>query len=167
MLKNDRGITLIELVVAFAISAIIIGIISLSVFPSYSAAAKHCATQTDSLLSKCRLGCLSRTGNVHLTLRRDQSGNIIGDYYEAAGTPVSSDILSDKKVILTYTLKSSDGSLRNINLSDAPLSLSFDRSTGAFKAQSDGSYCTAVSFSCGGRTFILTLVPTTGVFSLT
>ena len=141
-------------------------IVSLSVYPSYSVAAKRCATQTDTLISKCRLGCLSRTGDVRLTLRSDSNGNIIGDYYEASDTPASSDILADKRVSLSYTLKNSDGSLRTVNILSAPLTLSFNRSTGAFKAQSDGSCCTAILISCGGKTYTITLVPSTGTYSL-
>ncbi len=166
MSRNSKGFTLIELVVVIAISAIIIGIIAMSVYPSYSANAKRCATQTDSLIAKCRLGCLSRSGNVRLTIRSDSSGNIIGDYYEASDTPISSDTLSNKKAAVSYTLKSSDGSLRTARISDAPLTLSFNRSTGALKAQSDGSYCTAIAISCGAKTYTIALVPTTGTHSL-
>ena len=160
--RSSKGFTLIELVVTITILVIFISIVSLSVYPSYSANAKRCAAQTDALISKCRLGVLSRTGNVHLTIHSDLNGNIIGDYYEADSTPISTDTLADKKVSMAYTLKNTDGTSRTTNISAAPLVLSFNRSTGEFKAQSDGSYCTAITISCGGKTYTITLVPSTG-----
>jgi len=166
MARDNRGFTLLELVVVITIMGILMSLATISAFPSYSARARRCASQTDMLITKCRIGCLSRAENVYLTLHTDSDGKIIGDYYENDGVLVSADVLSEGRALMTYTVKSSGGTAETRNLGDSPLTLSFSRSTGAFKALPGGNYCTAINVLCGGRTYTIALTPSTGAHEL-
>ena len=159
MKTNNKGFTLIELIVVIVIIGIMAGLVGLSVSSVSSVNARRNASSVDSLISKCRTGSLSRAGDVHLTLSLDSNGDIVGYYYEN-GLLVSTDKFSGHKVTVTYTTKLG-ASETLVSLEGHPLTLSFDRATGAQKPQSDGSYCTAIAFT-NNQTYTITLVPSTG-----
>ncbi len=160
--RAQEGFTLIELIVVMAIMVVVTGLVSLSVSAVNSATVKQSAVSVDYLISKCRAGCLGRSGNVYLTLSVDGSGNIIGQYYENDAL-VSTDTLPGQNIIVSCTTTT-----RTFELSDEPLTLSFDRSTGAQKSQSltEEIYCTSINF-LSARSYTIKLVSLTGNHSLT
>ena len=162
-MKNENsGFTLIELIAVVVMIGIIATIMGMSVTTVSSAKAQRCAKSVDALISKCRVGCLGRSGDVHLTVSLDGSGNIKGEYSEN-GVVIRTETFAASGVTVSYTT-----SAGTIALSGQPLTLSFNRSTGGQNFQSDGtSYCTAIKFTGGGRTFTIKLVPSTGNHKLT
>jgi prepilin-type N-terminal cleavage/methylation domain-containing protein len=159
-LKN-KGFTLIELLVVIVIIGIVTAIASYSVAALDSARAEKASASVNALISKCRAGCLARTGDVHLTIAFNSSGDIVCSYYEN-GVISETDIIDGDGISIVCTMKNTDNSLSTKALSEsAVLTLSFDRSTGSQDALPDGSCCTAISF-IGSRTHTIELVPSTG-----
>lgn len=155
-MKNDRrGFTLVELMVVVAIMGILTGVMSLSVSTVSSARTKRCASEIDAYISMCKVNAMSRAADVKIVLYKDSDGNICGNYYEGDAVK-SSEVFSDARVGVSYTVGADSK-----ELDTAGLTLSFDRSSGAFKPQSGGTYCTAISVTAG-RTYTITLVPATG-----
>jgi len=157
-LKNkNSGFTLVELIAVVLMIGVVATIIGMSVATVSSAKAQRCANSVDSMISKSRADCLGRAGDVHLTISLDSNGNIRGDYYEN-GVISRTETVPASGVAVSYTT-----SAGTVALSDFPLTLSFSRSTGGQNFQSDGiSYCTAIKFTSGGKTFSIKLVPSTG-----
>ncbi|MEA4821618.1 MAG: prepilin-type N-terminal cleavage/methylation domain-containing protein [Erysipelotrichales bacterium] len=164
MKRNNKGLTLVELIVAMAIISIITVIIGLSVSASSSAKTEKTAASVDALISKCRAGCLGRAGDVHLTISLDGT-DIVCDYYED-GAVVSTDTFSGSGIAVSYimTPAGSEAGTTTVLSESTSLTLSFHRSTGSLTAQA-GSYCTSISFT-GGRTYTIELFPITGAHRL-
>lgn len=162
MKNKNSGFTLIELIAVVVMIGIIATIMGMSVTTVSSARAQRCANSVDSLISKCRAGCLGRSGDVHLTISLDSDGNIKGEYYEN-GVVARTETIPTSGLTVSYTT-----SAGVVALSGHPLTLSFNRSTGGQKFQSDGiSYCTAIKFTGGGKLVTIKLVPSTGNHKLT
>ena len=163
---RNKGYTLIELIVVVAILGSLFGISTISLTAVSSGQAKKCAGEIDALISRCKVGAMSREGDVYLRLYI-AGGSVHGAYYEN-GALVSDDELSSKALSVSY--ETDDG--MSYSLEDMPLSLSFHRSTGAFMALNDvpglhylyseGASCVRIDVSGGSRTISLTLVPPTG-----
>lgn len=172
-LKNDKGFTLIELIVVMAILAVCTGIIAASVSTVSSSSAQKCANELNSAISRCRVNAMSRSGTVYLKVYRDSDGNVAEDYTEstAGGTSVSSDTIGSSGCGVTFTTDAE----HSLDTSGTALYLSFDRGTGALRTlQQDGaggvrdadSQCTSISVSGGGRTFTIRFFPATGAHTL-
>ncbi len=158
MRRDNRGYTLIELMVVVAIMVTLVGVLSLSLNTVFSSRAKRCAYAIDSYIDMCRIRSLSRAGTVYITLELDGEGRVLGSYYE--GTPAalkSTELLSGGGVDVVYTVGGADTALSVSN----KLTLAFSRESGAFKPVSGTDYCTEIRVTAG-RTYVITLVPSTG-----
>jgi len=165
--KNNRGFTLIELIVVITILGVAAGLVGLTVGTAVSARAQGTATSVNMLISKCRTGCLTKTGGGDLTLSLEDS-KLVGRYYEN-GSLVSTESFSVSGMIVRYTTDSADTG--PYLLADGALTISFDRSTGGLQPidslnpQIDGSYCTSILFGTG-RVYTIEVVPVTGMHRL-
>ena len=158
MKTNNKGFTMVELIVVMLIIGIITVIVGLTISTSTSARAEGTASSVNALISKCRAGCLSKTGNVYLTLAVD-NGSLVCRYYEN-DILVSTDTFEANGIAVSVSTML-NGPPTTRALTATPFRLSFNRSTGAQTPQSDGSNCTALKFT-GGRTYTVELVPSTG-----
>lgn len=169
-MKNNKGFTLIELIVVMAIIAVCFGIAEASVSTVFSSEAKKCANELNSDISKCRINAMSRSGTVFLKIYRDGGGNVIADYTEN-GSVVSSDTTGGSRCGVTYTTDAQ----HSLDPAGAALYLSFDRETGALVTlQLDGGgnlveagqQCGSISVSGGQRIFTIQFFPATGAHTL-
>lgn len=158
-MKNNRGFTLVELIVVILLLGIVSGITALSINLIGSSSARQCATQMDSFISKSRIGSLSHLEEIYVNLYI-LDGIVVGDYYEN-GALVSSKELSDKRVVVSYVV---GGVVSNLGNSSSPLKLSFNHSTGALNPKTAGGsdYCTEINVSGGSRVYTITIAPLTG-----
>lgn len=189
MKRDNRGLSLIELIVVIAIMAIMIGVGILSISLLFGTQARGCAQKVSSMLNETKTGCLSRFDETmtiaYRTKGQDGEKAYTADGYYAinriytlnnnaasvaVGGAGSSEIRalgSGKVVIMVYL---SDGSSFELG-TDKYVTISFNRSTGAFdpvivgdtsgETQTD-DYIDKITFSSGARTYTLTMVQATG-----
>ncbi|NCB51809.1 MAG: prepilin-type N-terminal cleavage/methylation domain-containing protein [Clostridia bacterium] len=160
MKNNNRGFTLVEIIVVVVIMGVLVGIISLSISSVFSSRARRGAAEIDAYISMCKVNSMSRAGDISIILDLDENGSIRGRYYEDASLKDTA-IFADANVTATFTTGGVETDLSDTDT----LTLSFDRNTGAFAPQSivgeTKNYCTAISLS-SGRTYVIILVPSTG-----
>jgi len=162
MKKNDKGFTLIEIIVVIIVIGIVAGISALSLSTLNSASAKSCSSQLNAYISKCRVASLSRAGDVYIIVKM-QSGKVIGEYYEDSNLK-DTKTLSDGRANVSYKVGVTTFELRD----GQELKLSFNQSTGALNPQTVGGkdFCEAIYITGGTKTYTITIVPSTGNHSL-
>lgn len=185
MKQDNRGLSLVELIVVIAIMAIMVGVGILSISLLFGTQARGCAQKVSSMLNETKTGSLSRFDET-MTLTycvKNQDGNkaFTTDGYYAInqiytidknavrmpiGTADSAEVRSmgSGKVIITVYL--SDGSSFALE-QDKKITISYDRSTGAFEpvivnGVQTVHYVDKITFASGTRTYTITMVKETG-----
>lgn len=157
---NDRGVSLVEVIIVVAILAVVggVGIFGLNAITGRPA--QQCSQKIVYSLERHRVSAMGKMQSKYV-LRTDGDKVFVDEYLKNGdgdlGTPSTSEVGSSG-VKITYTCGSDEHELAD----GAPLTLEFDRSSGAFKPQADGTYCTKIVAKRGGREFEVTLVPLTG-----
>lgn len=184
MKKNNKGYTLIELIVVIAIMAVMIGFGILSMSLLLGTQAKGCAQKVSGQLNETKTGCLSRY-NETMTLSYKTKGSdpaIESDGYYAENFIYSIDKNADKyvltnseirkmgskKVVITVFL--TDGSSFELGTTQS-VTVSFNRSTGGFErvtvnGAETNEYIEKMTFSSGARTYTISMVAETGKHTL-
>lgn len=165
MKRDNKGFSLIEMVVVLAIMLVMTGAIMMSVSSLYSQQVKRATRTIDSLLTDTKTLTMAKTSS-YFSLRKD------GDYYYAETTDGTKKQLSNNKTLtVKYKLKSGTS---YIDVATTPVAISYQKSSGAFdKAGSvnvDGSvnlrsvddYVDMFIISCGNREMKIKLYPKTG-----
>lgn len=177
-MKNNKGFSLIELLVVVLILSVSVTIISASISTIFTLNPRKTANQLDSLISKCKISALARAGNVSLEISKTAEG-VIATYYEGSAAG-EEQIIGKSSVLVSYTDSASNTT--ELTATDK-LYISFDRTTGGFTElhtafiRTGGSpgdadepaedvYCEKISVS-GGKTYTITLVPSTGKHFIT
>jgi prepilin-type N-terminal cleavage/methylation domain len=166
---GNKGFSLVELIVIIAIVAVSAGATTISMSSLYSFHVKQCAYDIDALLSKCKVGVMSKEGNVYLRLYNGTDG-IYCEYYEA-GIAVANEKIAKDTVSISYI--SSNGDTIN-TIGTGGLYISFDRTTGSLltlgeaatlggaTVGDEGYYSTAIIVESGEKNVTVRIVPTTG-----
>ena len=162
MKKNNRGFTLVELIVVITILAIVSAIVGVSVSTVSSAREKRCAAEINSLLGMTKMKCLSRSGNVYAVIRQD-GDDLVYDYYEGVdGADSTKGVLTDNDILGSgVTVKFSVGETEKTISGTETLTLQFDRATGSLKSPSSTE---DVTITVGGR-YTVNIVALTGSHS--
>ena len=157
---NNKGVSLAEIMVVVAIMAVLISVGITSVNAMNGRPAQQCAQKIVYSLEKFRTTAMSRV-DASYTLSVDPSTKeIVCTEWTSNGSTDStvSNVIGRSKLIVNY--QTDAGS--TYNLESRSLTLQFDRSSGAFRALTNGEKCTRITVTAGGRSFSVALVPVTG-----
>lgn len=189
MKQDNRGFSLVELIVVIAIMAIMIGVGILSISLLFGTQARGCAQKVSSMLNETKTGCLSRFDETmtltHCTKGQDGNKAFTADGYyainkvytinkDADRVPIGNDdsaqvrSMGSANVVITVYL--SDGSSFELG-TDKEITISFDRSTGAFDpvivdGTQTSNFIQKMTFASGARTYTITMVQETGKHTL-
>lgn len=178
-MKNNRGFTLIELMVVVAIVSILVGAMTYSINSVSSTRAKKFASDLNAMISQCRVDTMSGAPSpTYLEISQDENGDYYGTLYEGGaekakqklgGSGISCSFITDSIAAQSYSISGNNSTA---------LYLAFDRATGAFSKLTDvkssdsalnvasGNYCTSITIASGGGSYTITLVPNTGYHSV-
>lgn len=158
-IKNNKGLSLVEVVVVLAIMAILTGIITISLGPSVSKPAEEAAEKAMNAMNSCRVTTM---GKKEASLEFHINNGVVYVKETVEGVVVKDLPISEKSVNVTYKYKSGV----EMDLATSPLIIKFDRSNGGFLPASGTEYCSEMTFSKGSREVKLKLYDITGKVSI-
>lgn len=182
LLKSDnRGITIIEFLICFAILLGLMAIASFSLGMTPGTQAKETTQTINAMISRAKAGTLVRTGDVYMKVAVE-SGCVVVEYYEDGKLNEKHIVSTKDKVFVGYKVGSST-SYTEIT-STKPLYLGFDRRTTGFVSlkaveervgitptYSTTDFCTGIvirgaDWDSPLVEYSLTLYPTTGTHTM-
>lgn len=173
MRKDNRGLSLIEIIIVLAIMAATAGAFTIGLSMILRKPADECAAKLQASLQSNRMLAMGKV-STKLEIYMDADGYIYLREITETATSTGPDIrttetrIGDRGVTLVYKL--SDGSSASLLPGGSPLILSFDRSSGAFKDLKEmgfpDRYCETITISKSGRDKVLTLAYLTGKVTL-
>lgn len=181
MRENQKGYSLVELIVVIAIMAIVVGTLTV-VLPMNGPKVNECATTIEGALKETRTNVLSRE-SAYMSLNKTADGK----RYEITISGGHAVDVGDNKITIRAYYELEDGSVPETNYIDItagnPLILSYNRASGAFRPmirewKDDGKnvsyyeidnggaikncYCTRIEITRGNKTKNIHLVKDTG-----
>jgi len=175
MKKDNKGFSLVELIIVVAIMAVLTGFIFFSFSLLTGQEARQCAVNLSTALDKEKNYALTRSGTAdcYLEITKETDGYYAAYYAPknalVDGTGSGDFVLLDKEKIGKQRVSISceiNGS--TVVLTGSPLRITYNRITGAFKNVSAGGSsgsCEKITVELG-RTYEFTLYPATGKHTL-
>lgn len=168
--KDNRGLSLVELIIVMAIMAVLTGAVSIGVSLVTNKAVDKCATQLKASIQSARVTTMGKF-QTYLEIYMTGDGLCINEVVTTVntdGTKTESTkqvITGDSSITVRYQLN--DGSWQTLGDASNSLKLEFDRSSGALKpfptgGAFAGKYCVAIEISKGSRIKTLKLAYLTG-----
>ncbi len=162
MRKDNRGLSLVELVIVIAILAVVGSLVTMGLSAATSKPAEECAKKIATTLNSARM---STMGKQSVAINLYKKGDYIYADEVVNGVITKTSQVSSKGVQVEYKLEG--GGYQTLGDASNKLSLSFKRSTGGFNkptvgGTAEGAYCVEIRVSKGTRTNILNLAYLTG-----
>ena len=140
MKRNNKGFSLIELMVVIAMLVIFVGVMATSLAPMFARQAQTAAATMNEMLAKCKVYSMTYSGETYLRLyvERPASGMSVTDVTSSRTTRIYAEIWHNDEIIQTELLSSRrvdirfSGSASGVTrLTNADYWISFSRTTGA------------------------------------
>lgn len=167
MKNNQKGFSLIEIIVVFAIMAIIGAgaLVSFSLVTGQNV--KSCAKKIDTYLGQTRMNAMSRHNTVLYLMVEDDG--VYAQMYKSQDN--SNTMVAEERVKIAkegtrvrYRPSTAGATLVDLTPGGVRLEISFDRSSGAFKPLPDDTYCTEIIIGDGTNEARIAMVPLTGKY---
>lgn len=173
MRKDNRGLSMIEVIVVLAIMSVMAGAFTIGLSMALRKPADECASKLQSALQSNRMLAMGKL-DTKLEIYMDAEGYIYLREITETATPTGSDVRTTETLIgdsgITFEYELSDGSTASLLPEGSPLILSFDRSSGAFKDLEEmgfpNRYCKTITISKSGLVKVLTMSYLTGKVTL-
>ena len=163
-MKNNRGLSLIEVVVVLAIMAVVAGAGLSFMTLLTSNRVKECTNKISSTISKVRVDAMSKSkdssgSDYYLELYKGADGK----YYirKHLDSTIVEEIVGGSNLTITYTENDLSASTYTISASEI-LTIKFDRTTGGFKPTHGTNYCKKIVVSNGSKSKTIVISPRTG-----
>lgn len=162
MKKDNRGISLVEIIIVIAIMTVVGGAMFYGVGMISGKPAQKCAQKIVFSLDRHRTTAMGKMDSSY-TLRVDGDQIVLDEYIKTSATESSNTTVpvGSSGVTVKYTCGGTEK-----DLASESLVLGFERGSGAFRKQADGTYCTEIKVSKAGTEYIIDLVPLTGKVSI-
>lgn len=159
MKKNNKGFSLVELIVIIAIMAVLTTSIITYIGMIGSAEAKKCANGLSSGLSQTKVCAMSRSSASMIVYANDT-----GVYLKTVqGSTERVEKIGKEGTKVEYRVVRDSDAFTPVGTTEATgVKIEFDRASGACKKMSTGEYCYGFKVTCGKTTYIVNLEPLTG-----
>ncbi|MEG1848278.1 MAG: prepilin-type N-terminal cleavage/methylation domain-containing protein [Lachnospiraceae bacterium] len=173
-MKQNKGFSLVEIIIVITIMTVLAGLMSVSVSLIFGLDAKKCAKQLEGYLNLAKTNALSKDAE-ELRIYRGSDQQYYVDFVEYYYTGevtnptltskvIQTELIGKDTVTITYTLTS--GSTGQIDVGKS-ITIGFHRSTGAFQAvkindTQTAAYCTALTIARGTKQYTIEMIPETG-----
>lgn len=168
---NNKGYSLIELVIVLAIIAVIMSTVFYSIILVFSANAKTTANDIQRAIGDCKVTTMGRS-EAYMKLYRNVDGVVYTKMYiwdssaGSGGDYVASEPqkVGPSKVYVAYKTKGSTGGTRTelANGESNGIQIWFDRATGGFQADGSGNLYEVIYVEGGSKKYEIRLTDLTG-----
>ena len=158
---NNKGYTLVELVIVIAIIAIVTAGASTLFIGWQKQYLNDCVKKIDTALSAAKVEGTSKEAT-EMTIKPDDEG-----LYYLYMTGTNDRVLGDKKVEIYYVTQKNPTPV--LVTKDNPLTISYDRASGGFEpidVEGTKTYCTEIQVVRGSKTVNIKLSISTGKHSI-
>lgn len=163
MKQENKGFSLVELIVVIAIMTILTGLISAGIGMAVSKPADECIDKLKASLQSIRVTSMGKF-DAHIEIYKKGDQIYAKEYYteDSSGRETTKEnIVGFKGVQVFYEINNS-GSYTELVDGGTPLVIYYDRSSGAFSNALTGYYCTRIKAVKNSRTAEMILYPLTG-----
>lgn len=168
MKKDNRGFSLVELIIVLAIMAVLTGATFIGIGMISGKPAEECASKIYSHILANRTTAMGKFSASVSFYTGTDGIYVVEEVNGVNGTPIK---IGDKGVAVSYRVTGDgDNAWRTLLGDTAPLIISYNRSTGAFRDLEsmgmDDKYCVAIKCTKADKTKIITLYHLTGKVSM-
>ena len=160
-LKDNRGYSLVELIVVIALIALIVSTVFYSLIMVFSANAKSCANDIQRAIADCKVTTMGRS-SAYMELYRDTDQNVYTRMYVmSSGTYVPSEPqkVGTSRVYVAYVPK---GGIETELLAGDKIEIRFDRASGGFTKDGSGNIYEKLHVQGGSKNYEIVLTELTG-----
>ena len=163
MKKNNKGFSLVELIIIIAIMAVVgVSVVSYIGMLGRSEARK-CAKELSTSLSQTKVCAMSRS-SASMNVYADDTGVYVKS---VEGSSSRTEKIGNKSVKVSYLTVRGGSAYVPVGTTEASgLTIQFDRASGACKKLSTGDYCYGFKITSGQTTYIVEIEPLTGKTSI-
>lgn len=177
--KNNKGVSLVEMIVVVAIISVLAGITSIGLGAAVSKPAEECAEKIVSTLKNARITTMGKR-SCEIYLKQASEGAIVTvaeNINNSGSVPANDKFLKigERNITVTLTLSTTAGATTEVKLSDVDyIVLTYNRETGGFKptfvkstsGDIDDEYLTKIVVTKGTKTKTINLARLTGKISI-
>ncbi|MBD5506548.1 MAG: prepilin-type N-terminal cleavage/methylation domain-containing protein [Lachnospiraceae bacterium] len=161
-LKDNRGYSLVELIIVIALIALIISTVFYSLIMVFSANAKSCANDIQRAIADCKVTTMGRS-SAYMELYRDTDQHVYTRMYvrDSSGTYVPSEPqeVGSSRVYVAYTPK---GGVETELTAGNKIEIRFDRANGGFTKDGSGNIYEKLHVVGGSKNYEIVLTELTG-----